>query len=385
MRFFKHLSLIVLSLIAAVVLTVGLSHKLQRHFEALGWIYGQARYGDLYGFSSLRKFKEYDLGQTDALQNSDKPVKRYCNVDLYTIGDSFTTMDTSFYAGDKNYHVWLEVNVDTVIPDPKKRSVLVIEIIERNIQLRLKANYRKVFFGQGFQVKVGNRPSPPVSQHSEGYSFWFSQFTEQTNHRLEYLLSNFRLVLLIKELKAEMMLSLFGRTHPGATISKNHEYLFYDAEASRKHTLSSFSALPRSSIDTVVTNMNAIRRHYLGLGFDDVYFCMIPNKVTVCEPGRFKYNDQIERIEQHPDLEVPVLEIRKMVNSHPEYFHKGDGHWNARGKRVWLRTVNKLVETLANESENRPQKSTHPAQPPNNVMKNDHPELFDIFASQHAK
>lgn len=350
MDFFKRLFRIVLCSTAAAVLIVGLSHKLQRRLEALGWISGQAHYGDLYGFSCLRKFKEYELGQTDALGEADKPVRRYCNVDLYTIGDSFTTMDTSFYAGDRNYHVWLEVNVDTVAPDPEKRSVLVIEIIERNIQLRLKEDYKKVFFGQGFQVAAGKKHPKLISQRSGAPSFWFYNFTEQTDQRLEYLLFNFRPILLIKELKAQLVLWLFGRTHPGAIISKNHNYLFYDAEASPKHNLSSFSVIPDSSIDTVVANMNAIRTHYLDLGFEEVYFCMIPNKVTVCEPERFRYNNQITRIEQHPSLEVPVLSIQNMLIGHPEYFHKGDGHWNAQGKRVWLQIVNKLVETIDKES-----------------------------------
>lgn len=111
MDFFKRLFRIGLCSTAALVLIVGLSHKLQRRLEPWGWISGQARYGDLYGFSCLRKFKEHELGQTDALGDSDKPVRRHGNVDLYTIGDSFTTMDTSFYAGDRNYHVWLEVKI----------------------------------------------------------------------------------------------------------------------------------------------------------------------------------------------------------------------------------------------------------------------------------
>ena len=175
----------------------------------------------------------------------------------------------------------------------------MIEIIERNIQLRLKEDYKKVFFRLGFQV-AGKKFPELTSQKSGVPDFSFYNFTEQTDRRLEYILFNFRPMLLVKELKAQLVLSLFNRTHPGAIISKNHEHLFYDAEASPKHNLSSFTVIPNSSIDTVVTNMNSIRAHYLGLGFDDVYFCMIPNKVTVCEPRRFQHNNQIARIEQHP-------------------------------------------------------------------------------------
>ena len=329
--------------LSAGILTLGLSHRLQRKMDTMGLVPNQYRFGDLYNISNLEKFKEENLEVNTALTQSDKPSTRYKNVDLYTIGDSFTTMDTSFYAGDKNFHIWLGANVDTVTLNPEKQSLLVIEVIERTIQERLKGEAEKLYIDKGFQISGNNAHQPPL-RNAVPKSIWWEKFHDGIDQRLEFLLFNYDIFLKIKELKAQTMLSLFNRTHQGALISKSHDHLFYDIEANLKSTLSPFQTLHSSDIDEVVTNMNLIRQHYVSLGFKEVYFCFIPNKVTVCEPDRSRHNNQIERIETHPDLLAPVLSIHQEVRKHPEWYHKGDGHWNANGKRIWIKAVNNLVQ-----------------------------------------
>lgn len=328
---------------SAGILVLGLSHRLQRKLDTIGLVPNQYRFGDLYNISNLEKFKEVNLEANTALTENDKPSKRFTNVDLYTIGDSFTTMDTSFYAGDDNFHIWLGMNVDTVKLNPEKHSLLVIEVIERTIQERLKGEYRKLYIDKGFQVS-GAYASQALIHKPAPKSIWWEKFHDGIDQRLEFLLFNFDLFLKIKELKSEIMLSWFNRTHQGALISSNHDHLFYDIEASLKSPLSPFQTLSSADIQSVVTNMNLIRAHYVNLGFKEVYFCFVPNKVTVCEPDRALHNNQIERIETHPALVTPILSIHREVRKHPDWFHKGDGHWNASGKRLWLGTVNDLVQ-----------------------------------------
>ncbi|MEO6287641.1 MAG: hypothetical protein ABIO93_29890 [Dyadobacter sp.] len=336
---FIRLALLVASL---GILMVGMSDKLQKKLNDRGWIPNQYRFGDLYNVTNLERFKELNMDLEDALTEADKPATRSDEVDLYTIGDSFTTMDTGFYAGNQNHHIWLGLNVETVHLNSEKQSILVIEVIERTIQERLKASYRKLYIEKGFQTD--NPGSVVKTAKAPGTtSFWLSKFNDQINQRLEFLLFNSITFLKIKELKAEIMLKWFGRTHPGAVISRDHQFLFYEVEANPASVLSPFQAIDDASIDSVVTNMNIIRNYYRGVGFKEVYFCFIPNKVTVCEPDRFVYNNQISRIEMHPKLEVPVLSIQDTLRKHPEWFHKSDGHWNVQGKRLWLQTVNRLV------------------------------------------
>jgi len=333
----------VVVIITGIIFVVSLSPALQRKIASKGWIPNQYRFGDLYNTSNLRKFKELDYDQNATLLPSDKPEIKYDNIDLYTIGDSFTPMDTSFYAGHKNFHIWLGAYVDTVKLDTSRKSVLVIEVIERTIQERLRSDYQAIYFDKGFQIEGKLRQKAEEEQAAEP-SFWWDKFGDQINQRIEFLLFNFDPFLKLKELKSHIMLSWFDRTHTGAIISRNHEYLFYNIEADPAIGLSPFYNITASSVDTIVTNINHIRDHYKEAGFDEVYFCFVPNKVTVCENNRFTYNNQISRIEKHPALKTPILSIQDTIRSHPDWYHLGDGHWTVKGQRYWLKTVNALVK-----------------------------------------
>ena len=181
-----------------------------------------------------------------------------------------------------------------------------------------------------------------------GGTFWENTLNREINQRLEFLLFNSDVALKCKEMKAGLMLSWFGRTHPGSLISPDKQFLFYDIEANPQSILSPFTPLAIADIDSVVINMNRIREHYLSSGFAEVYFCLIPNKVTVCEPDRHPHNDQIRRIEQNPKLKVPLLKLSNQLLQHPEWYHKIDGHWNVSGKRLWLKYVNGMVMESGN-------------------------------------
>ena len=329
-------------MVSGVVLWIGLSDRLQRKLHTRGFIPDQYRFGDLYNISNLKQFKETRWVKADGLTDWDKPVLRSKNVDLYTIGDSFTTMDTSYYAGRRNRHIWLGTEVDTISLDPDVRSILVIEVIERTIQERLREDYAELYILRGFQIRGKCRKVPNAVAETRGL-FWENTLNREINQRLEFLLFNSDMALKCKEMKAGLMLSWFGRTHPGSLISHDRQFLFYEIEANPRSSLSPFTQLADADIDSVVVNMNRIRTHYLDAGFSEVYFCLVPHKVTVCEPARHPHNNQIPRIEQNPRLKAPLLKLGDHLRRHPEWFHKSDGHWNASGKRLWLKYVNEMV------------------------------------------
>lgn len=290
----------------------------------------------------MEQFKETHWAETDGLDENDKPGIRSKNVDLYTIGDSFTTMDTSFYAGRRNHHIWLGTGVDTVTLDPAVHSILVIEVIERTIQERLREHYAELYIHRGFQIRGKSQCVADAAPDADS-DFWKNTLNHEINERLEFMLFNSNVALKCKEMKAALMLSWFGRTHPGSLISRDRQFLFYEVEADPKSMLSPFKPLTNADIDSVAINMNRIRAHYLNAGFAEVYFCLIPNKVTVCEPGRHPHNRQIPRLEQNPHLKTPLLALGSQLRHHPEWYHKSDGHWNANGKRLWLKYVNDVV------------------------------------------
>ena len=345
-------------ILSGSILIVGLSPTLQRRLDQKGLIPNQYDHGDLYNITNLPDFREDNFAANADLTQADLPRQHFPDVHLYTIGDSFTDIDTSYYAGGRNVHVWVGHDHPTVAPlDTTKKNILVIEFIERVLQERLYApDYERMYIQNGIvqtmPAKAVRQPRQQVKEKKVN-DWVFAHFGAEINQRLEFILFNSRFFSWLKERKAQLMLSAFGRVS-GAVISSDRQHLFYAPEADSSYILSAFRSIPDRKLDTLVTNLNTIRRHYLGMGFDEVYVCLIPNKVTVQDPTYGRYNHQIERIEANPRLEAPFMSTIDTLRHHPEWYHLGDGHWNKQGKRFWLRHVNGLAAEWASKPKNRP-------------------------------
>jgi len=332
------------------MLLLALTPRMQKWLDRHGFIPDQYTYGDLYNVSNLKAFKEEDFNENDALTEADKP-RHYSDVHLYTIGDSFTKMDTSYYAGGRNVHVWIGGNsgVDVKL-DKTKKNILVIQFIERVLQERLYyPEYKEIYMDEGI-TEDGRQvaPAPQPAEKNKLKEWIMARFGEEINQRLEFLLFNRWPFIQAKEAKAQLTLDAFGRV-PGASISQDKKHLFYELEADSTFILSAFRHLSDQRLDTLVTNLNTMRQHYLAMGFNEVYVCLIPNKVTIQNPTYGAYNHQIERIEANPRLKAPVISMIDTLRQHPNWYHLGDGHWDKRGKRFWLRRVNTLVANWSDQ------------------------------------
>lgn len=344
------------------LLVVALSPPMQQWLNQRGFIPNQYAYGDLYNLTNLPGFKETDYIASDSLTEADKPTRHYRDVDLFTIGDSFTGIDTAYYAGNRNAHVWVGGKLPaTVTLDTTKKNILVIQFIERVLQERMYwPDYRRMYINAGFAPKtptaLAQKPAknnrdillPAHEPDPAGASWLLTRFAEEINQRLEFLLFNGSIATRFKEVKAQLMLSLFGRV-TGGVISKDRKHLFYQPEVDTTYTLSAFRHLSDQRLDTLVGNLNIMRQHYRRMGFDEVYLCLIPNKVTILDPTYGPYNHQIERIEANPRLQMPVISTIDSLRRHPGWYHTGDGHWNNQGKRFWLRQVNQVAARWSKE------------------------------------
>ncbi|GAB3799924.1 hypothetical protein GCM10028819_24230 [Spirosoma humi] len=326
------------------MLLLALTPRMQKWLDRHGFIPDQYTYGDLYNVSNLKAFKEKDFNENDALTEADKP-RHYSDVHLYTIGDSFTKMDTSYYAGGRNIHVWIGGNsgVDVKL-DKTKKNILVIQFIERVLQERLYyPEYKEIYMDEGITEPGQQMAQAQQPVEKNKLKEWImARFGSEINQRLEFLLFNRWPFIQAKEAKAQLTLDVFGRV-PGAGISQDKKHLFYELEVDTTFRLSAFRHLSDQRLDTLVTNLNTMRQHYLAMGFNEVYVCLIPNKVTIQNPTYGVYNHQIERIEANPRLKAPVISMIDTLRQHPNWYHLGDGHWDKNGKRFWLRRVNALV------------------------------------------
>lgn len=338
------------------LLVVALSPRIQRWLDRHGYIPDQYSYGDLYNITNLPGFKEVNYAVDANLTDADKPARHYRDVDLYTIGDSFTNIDTSFYAGNHNAHVWIGSAPPIVAQlDTTKKNILVIQFIERLLQERMYwPDYQRMYIEGGIIPKAAPTVSaePPATKQNPATQWLLARFGQEINQRLEFLLFNGWPFTKFKEAKAQLLLSLFGRV-TGAVISKDKTHLFYQPEVDTAYVLSAFRFIPDRKLDTLVNNLNTMRKHYLRMGFDEVYVCLIPNKVTILDPTYGVYNHQIERIEANPHLEAPVISTIDTLRQHPDWYHLGDGHWNKYGKRFWLRRVNQVVANWSKDRQTR--------------------------------
>lgn len=351
-----------LLLLSGGLLVVALSPALQRALNRRGLIPDQYTYGDLYNLTNLPAFKEINFIANATLTEADKPAKHYADVDLYTIGDSFTNIDTSFYAGNRNAHIWVGGDKPVVVTlDTTKKNILVLQFIERVLQERMYwPDYQRMYIDAGFAPKTtpggteksigeSRRPTPGVATDKPDAPWWLRvRFGEEINQRIEFLLFNGQFFTRFKEAKAQLMLNLFGRV-TGGVLSKDRKHVFYQSEVDTAYVLSAFRHIPDPKLDTLVDNLNTMRQHYRRMGFDEVYLVLIPNKVTVLAPDLGTYNRQIERIEANPRLQLPFISTIDTLRQHPDWYHLGDGHWNTQGERFWLRQVNGLTGRLSDE------------------------------------
>ncbi|MEZ0610972.1 hypothetical protein ACAW74_20840 [Fibrella sp. WM1] len=329
--------------IVSLIVMVSFTPSWERALARRGWIADQYQFGDLYNMTNVARFKEQGFHVTDQLDSADLPDIKQAGVHLYTIGDSFTDIDTSFYPAEKNVHVWIGNGRQTIKLDSTKRNILVIQIIERVLQER--------FLDQSWQLYTTNalvdssRVKPPVAKPTSWVSNLLNtRFGSDLNSRLEFMLFNNKLALKAKECKAGFMLDWFDRTS-GARLSANKQHAFYDSEVDTTKVLSSFRHIKEQDINAVVKRLNYVTAYYRKLGFQEVYLTLIPNKSTVLAPTLGVYNHQIERIERHPDLQPTVISTINTIRQHPNWYHLGDGHWTREGRRYWMGIVNNLVRT----------------------------------------
>jgi hypothetical protein len=349
-RYFKKMvSYAVVAILLIALLTVKINPLFSR-WNALGITQPKGIRGDLYSFTYLPQFKEYDYVQqckmTPPLHKSEDVLE---NTHLYLIGDSFTIdIDTNHYIAGKTTSIRVGVNSKKISLDSTKKNILVIENIERGILDRFdNSNYESTFLGKsGYYLNdetkndlVLNLKKPSLLKEFGG---------EDIELRLEHIAFDYEIFNLIKESKANFNLRFFNKVNGNHIVSKDAKKIFYLSEATPlPYKTSSFYPLQESEIKQYVHNAETVSQFYKKMGFDEVYFVFVPNKVSILAPNHGKYNHQIERIQAKQNPKFKTIDLYSDLKKHPEYYHLGDGHWNHKGMELFVKKVNRLLKTDA--------------------------------------
>lgn len=300
------------------------------------------RYGDLYRLSNLPQFKELQT-------KCPHPVfTQKQNISLYTIGDSFLEkerIDSLDFAVKKYHHIKREAK-EQIVLDTTLENVLLIECIERHLReyfTKEITDYEVVKTIQPrIEIKIPEKKSIISSLFKTNSDIETYFDIGQIEQRFENIFFNFNIPLLFKELKANFVYYFFKRTTGNAIVSENGKHLFYCFDTDTTKILnSSFSYLSDNEVDAMVLNINKSVEKYKKSGFKKVYICIIPNKASILEPKRGKYNELISRVQTNKNLKASCVDIYSVYkNSSQNVYALSDSHWNCEGRRLWLELVN---------------------------------------------
>ncbi len=326
-------------LLAAVFYWAVAVFKSMYHFAADKNLFDDSySYGDLYRLSLLPQFKE-------ATGPCAFPkVSKNDNINLHLVGDSFCNNGKlkaeNFAADSAVVHNWAFPAAIPALPKNKK-NILIIESVERSLGLR----FNKVEKGLSIQNKSVNAAEGALN---EGFWEYYEKNNKGIDERLAYTVFYYPFFRKLKEYKAWLELTLFGRSNSNVVVSKNGQHIFYADEADSSRSSSSFYPIDDATINEIVDHLNATATYYKSIGFDQVYLSLIPNKVSILEPKRHQYNRNLEKIVRHPKLQIPTIDVFSAFSLEPEkIYYKSDTHWNCYGQGLWLQKVNESLAKAA--------------------------------------
>lgn len=295
------------------------------------------RYGDLYSASFLPRFMDTAATKLKIYTPALKSTDLYILHDSYLFGkikkENFQNIDSLILSDFRGGGVYVQ-------PNPKKRNILIIECSERTAGWRLTD--KSVIFSK---IRVGNSPAlikNPTYAESMQISKYF--FNPLINQNLEFNLFDYPLFKKLKESKALINYTLFNRMVKDVVESTDKQYLFLNETVNPNLASSSFRFISNEEINNIVINLNLISRHYEDNGFDEIYFSIIPNPVSIIDAERLPYNHKIERIENNYLLETNYIDVYTIFKQRRnQIYRKDDSHWNNYGLQLWVYEVNTKI------------------------------------------
>ena len=305
------------------------------------------KYGDLFGMSYFPKIKELSCSDSLDVQIEKFPALNkitLCLVHDSYLGESFLKSKNQFIGVDTIYDIeypwWRNKQSIPIQLDSTKTNVLVFEIVERhinNLSIEIALNL----------VKFDNTTVKEISTINFSFLKRIKKimFNNYVNANLEFFLFDSRIFTPFKELKSFINYTFFHRTNTDVFLSKNSKYLIYSpTKSSIQHKVTD------GEIAKTINTLNEIYNFYKNKGFDEVYFSIIPNPVSIIKPDSRDYNNLIPLIQNDQNLKMQMIDIYSLFK-HTNYniYYHSDTHWNKNGFQLWANEFNRTI----NESKNK--------------------------------
>lgn len=311
--------------------------------------HGRYSNGDLYGMSFLKEYKEpmrYHLHIRNTVQQRSVRLFVFCDsyVDDRIKKNNFDAVDSI-----KFLRYW---NPSTFVHfthlDSTKRNIVVIEMSERHVRILGKTGASQLFW---MLDKDTIDTKTQTATATEEPMTWWQAFQKNTfnpniNSNLELNLFEYALFNPIKELKAKFNYKYFNRINENVYVDEAHKHLYYTPTLSTTEDQGAFKPLADDEIASIVTMLNTVYRRYKQVGFEEVYFSIIPNPVSCINPSMKTYNNLITRIYATDSLVLPIIDVFKPFKQNPKlFYHRSDTHWNNEGLQHWTDMLNARINT----------------------------------------
>ncbi len=221
--------------------------------------------------------------------------------------------------------------------DTSKRNILILETVERH--------FREHFAEPVRTLKI-SAATPQNSQTvTEAESKSWDKILKDSEEALSDFLFTNDFFLRLKEWKAALNLNWFDRHSDQIALSPDGKNILFGWDTDSTRITSSFNPLPERELMKLIKGVNEVRDHYRSLGFDEVYLTIIPNKTTIVARNMGTYNHLVERVQNHPTLRTPIIDVWSLFNHHStEVYALSDTHWSCFGQRIWVEEVNKRLK-----------------------------------------
>jgi len=295
----------------------------------------RARYGDLYSGCYLSQFM--DTAATKKLAEYKTSRK---NINLYILHDSYLAgqiKKENFLSVDKLILSDLRGEGVSINLDHKKKNVLIFECSERTADWRL-INTAFVFPKLYIKKDSITKETKPKTENQEFIQFLFNSFV---NQNIEFNLFDYEIFKPLKETKAKISFIYFNKVPADIAVSSNKKYLLLNETVDNRFAQSSFLGLSDEHIDIITSKINEIDLYYKNMGFDKIYFTIIPNPASIIDTERMRYNHKIERIANNYQLHADFINVYDIFKkSKKQLYRRDDSHWNRNGLQLWVNEVN---------------------------------------------
>ncbi|MCX6231401.1 MAG: hypothetical protein NTZ33_07650 [Bacteroidetes bacterium] len=299
------------------------------------------KYGDLFGISYFPKIKE--LFGSDSLEVRIESFPNFNKINLCLVHDSY--LGTAFLKSknqilgidtiyDIEYPWWRNKQSPTIQLDTSKTNIIVFEIVERSLEKLDSAIALNLVKFENVNIEQINTSKISCLKKTQQILF-----NKNVNTNLEFVLLDTRIFTTFKELRSNINYSFFNKTNSDVFISENSEYLFHSTTKSSLQ-----NNITDNKVSKTVNLLNKVYEFYKNNGFDEVYFSIIPNPVSVIKPECKNYNNLIPLIQTNKNLKMQMIDIYSILKqtNYNVYYHS-DTHWNKNGFQLW---TNELVRKL---------------------------------------